>query len=94
MHIIFEHIRVDVDEGQSFSEACKELFPKENSEYVDGIYRDGVARLRPAYARKLDREKNALYGSLFYYYVCTVDNDGKMGHHDWDTVTILRNTSL
>jgi hypothetical protein len=94
MHLIFEHLRVDIDEGIAFSKGCQELFPQDADDYVDGIYRNGLARLRPAYARKLEREDGELFGSLFYYYSWTVDDMHHLKRYAWDTVTILRKTSL
>ena len=93
MHMVFEHIAVDAEEGEKFSETAKDNFPNDNDAYVDGIYVDGVARLRPAFSRKLDRERGAMYGSHFYYYSWSIVG-GKTVRYDLDTLAILRKTSL
>jgi hypothetical protein len=101
IHLIFENIRVDVDEGECFTDACKELFPEHDDGYVDSVYNQGVARLRPAFGRKIDRlgkkkdpDGEFATGSYFYYYGCSVNQDGDVVTHDFTTLDVLRRTSL
>jgi hypothetical protein len=101
MHLIFENIVVDVDEGENFTDACKDLFPDHDDGYVDNVYTRGVARLRPAYGRKIDRHGRKTdpkgqfcTGSYFYDYAWSVDHSGEIVTYEFSTLDVLRKTSL
>jgi hypothetical protein len=67
MHLIFEDVITSVEKGHQLSRRFQTKIP-----YIDSVYDGEYARLRPAYARKVERGKNSIYLSTAYTYETTV----------------------
>lgn len=88
LHIIFPDIVVDMSVGKWFSDLCKQLFPDREPGYVDGVYGEQMARLRPIYSRKIVRDKlhpELSHASSYYDYACSVD-ESHVYQHKFESV--------
>lgn len=89
LHLVFERIIVTNDEGERFTAIAEKLSP-----YVDGIYRNGVARLRPAFSRKKETHEGGVSGTSAYTYRHTITKKLKTRRKDYDFFQVMTKTSL
>ena len=97
LHIVFPSTVVSLNTGMFFSKNVAKIFPEEGEGYVDGVYSKGLARLRPAYARKKCQGPGEQYphGSSYYTYFASFDKGGLYQDKALNNAyTILRETSL
>ncbi len=93
MHIICPSIIVTTKKGAKITRKFKQVIP-----HIDSVYDGDVARLRPAFSRKIDRCKKQLTLSYYYDYKASIKfKRGKTHqyvHAFRDTVQMLLQTAL
>jgi hypothetical protein len=94
LHIVFPTVIVSIEEGIKISEMAKTKFPQEG--YVDSVFVGQYARMRPAYARKVQEQDKDVkqYAKSYYRYVYSTDGR-KVSKEEFPNVfEELRATSL
>jgi hypothetical protein len=93
MHLIFPTIIVTTQQGHKFTKKFAKRIP-----YLDSVYDGDIARLRPAFARKIDRGKGTLTLSHYYDYKKSIKcKNGQVksySHAFSDTYRMLMQTAI